>query len=154
VARLDRVDELPDGRRVIIDYKSRAPLAGAMIGERPEEPQLPLYLVAGEPSAVAVAFAQVKAGDMHYVALGRDDGLLPGSVAFPAPRMKVAHRSWDELVQAWQTDLAGIANSFLTGSARTNPKKYPHTCRNCEFRSLCRIEERAGTAFEQDEEGE
>ncbi|HET7060876.1 MAG TPA: PD-(D/E)XK nuclease family protein [Nitrosospira sp.] len=153
-ARLDRVDELADGRRVIIDYKSRAPTAAAMLDERPEEPQLPLYLVAGESEAVAVAFAQVKPGDSRFVALARDDDLLPGAVAFPGPRLKVKHTSWNELVDGWRTNLVSIATSFSAGSARMNPRKYPHTCRNCEFRSLCRIDERVGGAFGQDEESE
>ena len=61
-ARLDRVDELADGRRIIIDYKSRASAARALLDERPEEPQLPLYLVTSEPDAAAIAFAQVRAG--------------------------------------------------------------------------------------------
>ncbi len=46
--RLDRVDELDDGRRIVIDYKTRAPFVGSMLGERPEEPQLPLYLITAE----------------------------------------------------------------------------------------------------------
>ena len=40
--RLDRVDELDDGRRIIIDYKTRAPSVTTMLGDRPEEPQLPV----------------------------------------------------------------------------------------------------------------
>jgi hypothetical protein len=115
---------------------------------------LPLYLVAGEPKAVAVAFAQVKPGDTRFVALARDDDLLPGAVAFPGPRLKVKYTSWSELIDGWRTDLARIATSFSAGRARMNPKKYPHTCRNCEFRSLCRIDERVGGTFGQDEEGE
>ena len=154
VARLDRVDELADGRRVIIDYKTRSPLVGAMLDEKPEEPQLPLYLIATEPKAVAVAFAQIKAGDMRFVALARDDDLLPGEVAFPGPRMRVEYASWDELIEGWRTDLVRIATSFSAGSARTNPKKQLQTCRNCEFRSLCRIDERVGARLGQDGEDE
>src|SRR5262249_28309046 len=57
--RLDRVDETAAGEPSVIDYKaSRVPL-GAMLRQRPDEPQLPLYVVAAEPGAVAAAFAQV-----------------------------------------------------------------------------------------------
>ena len=77
--RLDRVDELDDGRRIVIDYKTRAPYVGSMLGDRPEEPQLPLYLITAELDAVAVAFAQVKTGEMRFAALARDSDLLPGS---------------------------------------------------------------------------
>ena len=76
-ARLDRVDETAGGERIVIDYKTRAPGASAWIGERPDEPQLPLYLLAAEPTARAIAFAQVRAGDMKFVSLAADKHLLP-----------------------------------------------------------------------------
>ena len=49
-ARLDRVDATGDGRRIVIDYKTGKASPGAMVGARPDEPQLPLYLVSAEHS--------------------------------------------------------------------------------------------------------
>ena len=152
--RLDRVDELADGRRIVIDYKTRAPSVGAMLGERPDEPQLPLYLVTAEPDAAAVAFAQVKMGAMQFAALARDDNLLPGVKAFSESRQRDRHGSWEELVAAWRTDLTRLAASFHNGDARVDPKKYPFTCRNCDMQPFCRIYERSESAFSQQEEGE
>lgn len=142
--RLDRVDELPDGRRIVIDYKTRAPSLNAMFGDRPDEPQLPLYLVAAEPDAVAVAFAQVRAGEMRFTALSRDSDLLPGVKAFSESRSRQCRQtiSWENLLSEWHTDLTRIAADFTSGSAQVNPKKYPQTCKNCEVRLLCRISER------------
>lgn len=142
--RLDRVDQLEDGRRIVIDYKTGAPSVGAMLGERPDEPQLPLYLVAAEPDAAAVAFARVKTGDMQFVALARDGDLLPEVKAFAESRQRSSspHTSWEELVAAWRADLAHIAASFCSGDARVDPKKYPLTCRDCEVQAFCRIDER------------
>jgi ATP-dependent helicase/DNAse subunit B len=68
--------------------------------------------------------------------------------------MRVEYASWDELIEGWRTDLVRIATSFSAGSARTNPKKQLQTCRNCEFRSLCRIDERVGARLGQDGEDE
>lgn len=152
--RLDRVDELDDGRRIVIDYKTRAPFAGSMLGERPEEPQLPLYLVTAELEAVAVAFAQVKTGEMRFTALSRDSDLLPGAKAFSESRQGDQYGSWEELVAAWRMNLANIAADFFSGHAKVDPKKYPHTCRNCDVRSLCRIYERAGVDVIEQEEAE
>ena len=132
-ARLDRVDELNDGRLIIIDYKTGISTVSSMCGERPEEPQLPLYLVSSEPSAVAVVFAQVKAGSMKFNALVRDRDILPGIKATS---------EWEELVASWRADLTRIAVSFSKGDAQVNPKKYPDTCRNCDIQSFCRIYER------------
>ncbi|KIO50171.1 PD-(D/E)XK nuclease family protein [Nitrosospira sp. NpAV] len=151
---LDRVDEFGDGRRIIIDYKTRAPSVNAMLGARPEEPQLPLYLVAAEPAAVAVAFAQVKMGDTRFAALVRDSDVLPGVKMLPESRLGNRYRSWEELVGAWRTDLTRIAISFSSGDAQVDPREFPHTCRNCDLRSICRIDERMETLFtgQEDEE--
>ena len=148
--RLDRVDELADGRRVVIDYKTSAPSAGAMLGERPDEPQLPLYLVAAEPAAAAVAFAQVKAGNMKFTALARDGDLLPEVKAFTDSYYGDRHGSWEQVVAAWRTDLARIAAGFVDGDAAVDPKQYPHTCRYCDAKPFCRIYERLDNALDED----
>lgn len=142
--RLDRVDELDDGRRVVIDYKTRAPHVVSMLGDRPEEPQLPLYLITAELGAVAVAFAQVKTGEMRFAGFARDSDVLPGTKAFSESRHGDQYGSWDNLVAAWRTTVANIAADFFSGHAKVDPKKYPHTCSNCDVRALCRIYERIG----------
>ena len=152
--RLDRVDQAQDGRRIVIDYKTNAPPVGAMLGERPDEPQLPLYLVTAEPGAAAVAFAQVKAGDMRFAALARDGDILPGVKAFSESRYRDRHGSWDAAVAAWRTDLARIAASFAGGDAEVDPKEYPGTCRYCDVKPFCRIHERLENALADDEDNE
>ena len=152
-ARLDRVDELDDGRRIVIDYKTSAPAASAMLGERPDEPQLPLYLVTGEPDAAALAFAQVKAGDMRFAALARDGDLLPGVKAYSESRYRDRHGSWQEAVAAWRADLARIAASFAGGDAEVDPKEHPGTCRYCDIKPFCRIHERLDLPVSLDEGG-
>jgi len=135
--KLDRVDELEDGRRIVIDYKSTAAPASAWLGERPDEPQLPLYLVATEPAAVAIAFAQVKAGEMKFAALAADETLLPVRKSLP-------DIGWDAQVAAWREVLARLATQFAAGEAAVQPKNPRTTCRNCNLQPLCRIHERIG----------
>ena len=135
--KLDRVDELEDGRRIVIDYKSSAAPANAWLGERPDEPQLPLYLVASEPDAVAIAFAQVKAGAMMFAALAADESLLPVYKSLP-------DIGWDAQVAAWREVLARLATQFAAGAAAVQPKNPQTTCRNCNLQPLCRIHERTG----------
>ncbi len=149
-ARLDRVDEVDGGRRIVIDYKTSAPAAGTMLAERPDEPQLPLYLVATEPAAAAVAFAQVKAGDMKFAALARDSDLLPGIKAFAESYYRDRHASWQEVVDAWRTDLTRVAAGFAGGDAKVDPKQYPDTCRYCDVKPFCRIYERLENALDED----
>lgn len=153
-ARLDRVDETGDGRRILIDYKTGKANAGDMLGARPEEPQLPLYLLTAEPDAAAVAFAQVRAGRMGYAGLARDADLLPGIKALAETRQGEAHPQWADLVAAWRSDLERIARDFAGGVAWVDPKRYPQTCQYCDLQPLCRIRERLGEPVTDAEPGE
>ena len=149
-ARLDRVDRTDDGRRIVIDYKTGKASPGTMLSDRPDEPQLPLYVVGAEPDAAAVAFALVKAGEMGFSALARDDDLLPDTKAFTDSRYRDRHGSWQEVVAAWRADLARIAAGFAAGEALVDPKQYPNTCRYCDVKPFCRIYERLENALEED----
>ena len=149
-ARLDRVDQTDDGRRIVIDYKTGKASPGTMLGERPDEPQLPLYLVSGEPDAAAVTFAQVRTGEMRFAALARDGDLLPDTKALSESRYRGRHGSWREVVGAWRSDLARIAAGFVAGDASVDPKQYPDTCRYCDVKPFCRIYERIENALDED----
>ena len=151
-ARLDRVDETGNGRRIVIDYKTGKSSPGAMLGPRPDEPQLPLYVVGAEPEAAAVAFGQVRTGEMRFAALARDEDLLPDAKAFSQTRYGAQHGSWRDLTAAWRTELARIAAGFAAGEASVDPKKYPHTCRLCDVKPFCRIYERLEATLEEDAE--
>jgi probable DNA repair protein len=148
--RLDRVDETPAGR-IVIDYKTGRPSVASMLGERPEEPQLPLYLTAAEPDAAAVAFAQVRAGEMKFVGLAREEGVLPGARTPPEAGRSGAEATWEKQVTFWRAELERLAGGFASGDARVAPKRPAHTCRGCGVRPLCRIDERAAGIAAEDE---
>ncbi len=139
--RLDRVDATASGERLVIDYKTGRAAVPALLGERPDEPQLPLYLTVAEPDAGAIAFAQVRAGDMRFVGLARDPGVLPGT--------KAPDTTWDGQRAAWRAALARLADEFATGHAAVAPKRGAQTCRLCDLQPLCRIHERAARAVEE-----
>lgn len=152
-ARLDRVDETADGRRVIIDYKTGKAAAVQMLGERPEEPQLPLYLVTTEPDAVGLAFAGVRAGRQGYAGVARDEDLLPGVKALGDARLE--YGDWQALVAAWRDELERLALQFAAGVAPVDPRRRPQTCRFCDLGPFCRIRERsAAMDGGMDDEGE
>lgn len=137
--QLDRVDEADDGARLIVDYKT-GKKAGTprWFGERPDEPQLPLYLIAAEPGARGIAFARVRAGEPRLVAC------TDGSITLPLDnrRAEIAGLDWDELTAGWRRVLLSLANAFARGEADVSPKRGKQTCDECDLHTLCRIAER------------
>lgn len=141
-AKLDRMDRLPDGRRLIIDYKTGKVQVKHWLGERPEEPQLPLYCVTAGDEVAAVAFGRVRLGEMKYYGLARDGDVLPGAKPFVELKEAAPYGTWDGLLTAWHKELTRLGEEFIAGHAPVDPKRYPHTCEFCELGPLCRINER------------
>ena len=131
-ARIDRVDELPDGRQVILDYKATAPSVAAWGGERPDEPQLPLYAISNDAPVAALAFAQVGPDGLRFRGLAASEEILPG--------VKAADSMAAQIVD-WRRVLEPIAASFRDGFAAVDPKKRGATCERCRLTSLCRVHE-------------
>jgi RecB family exonuclease len=138
--KLDRVDRLPSAEHVVIDYKSGNCTASSWLGSRPEEPQLPMYAM-GTPKVAAIAFAQVKAGQMAFKGFARDEGLLPKVGAVGKGQAK-RYASWPALMEALRGELDSIGRAFAAGDARVDPKRNT-TCNTCDQHMACRIAERA-----------
>jgi len=138
-ARVDRVDELADGRRVVIDYKTGASTVADWLGERPDAPQLPLYALSDPGEIAALAYATVRPGSVGFVGFGQDAPLLPGLQAVTQERTGAA--DFRDLLAAWRRHLGVLAAAFLAGDAAVAPKQYPHTCRYCALSSVCRVTE-------------
>jgi probable DNA repair protein len=149
--RMDRVDELEDGTRVILDYKSGKTSIKSWEGERPDEPQLPLYAIdmrQRQPVAAAL-FAQLRAGELGFNGLAARAGI--------APKVKAAGDTeavWQTQLDAWQTTLTTLAEAYRAGDARVDPKKFPQTCEHCGLQALCRVHERHPAVVEDEGGGE
>ncbi len=136
--RIDRIDRLEDGRQVIIDYKSGKTSVQAWLGERPDEPQLPLYALSGDEPLAALAFAELRPGECRFKGLAEELDLLPQ--VGPKARGLDPDWDWEELLGEWSMVLSGLARDFRAGDARIDPKGV-ETCRYCAFGVLCRIAE-------------
>lgn len=136
-ARIDRIDRLDDGRHVIIDYKSGTTAVSKWFGERPDEPQLPLYAVSEAVAPAALAFAEVRTGQVRFNGLAREGDLVP-QLRTRAPDHP-AEWSWETLLAEWRATLTALAEAFRSGDARVDPKRGAQTCRYCELPALCRI---------------
>ena len=141
-ARLDRVDRLADGSEVILDYKTGLATIGSWLTGRPDEPQLPLYAVSSDAEVSGVAFVQLRAREVAFKGLTRDDHVLPDVTTLATskkPAMEYA--SWPALLDAWRTVLEQLARDYLDGRAAVAPKRYPQTCEYCALGALCRVRE-------------
>lgn len=137
--RVDRVDELQDGSRIIIDYKSGASRVQDWLGDRPASPQLLLYGIAQPESVAALAFAQVRPRDCRYTGLGQV-AAAPG-ISTDIPRAVSARMDatdWSSLQARWRANLERLANEFVAGEAAVDPLT-PASCTWCGLQSLCRI---------------
>lgn len=132
--RVDRIDELASGGLFIIDYKTREKNEKSdFYGERIEEPQLPIYCIAHQKSAVGIAFGQVYPGKMKLIGICK----LP----IGDTQSVTTITTWEQQIQQWRDNLTRLAEQFASGYAAVDPKSKQKTCRRCHLMTLCRIHE-------------
>ena len=81
----------------------------------------------------AIAFAQVKRGDMKFSGFVREDGIL-GKI-HPSKTT-----DWATQISGWRAALEDLARAFRAGRAAVDPKT-ENTCDQCPITALCRIQE-------------
>jgi probable DNA repair protein len=140
--RVDRVDSLPGGRHLLIDYKTGDAKTSLWLGERPEDPQIPLYaqvLDAGEVEGVS--FAVLRHAQTEYRGLARSEQ-GPGigaDVAGVSAKSDVPVLDWEALQIHWRRVLESLAQEFLDGHAPVQPLYPARTCNYCGLEALCRV---------------
>jgi probable DNA repair protein len=137
--RIDRLDRLESGGHAVIDYKTGKPTPNDWSGERPDDPQLPLYALNAKEDISAVAFAKLKTGEMRYMGFSRAKGAIP--------KVKEAE-DWAALLAGWKKELESLGAGFAAGDARVDPKDLLSTCRYCDLQPLCRVYERVSALGE------
>jgi ATP-dependent helicase/nuclease subunit B len=145
-ARIDRMDRLSTGGHAILDYKTGGGKLSATRwqGERPDEPQLPLYAVSAKEDIAAVVFAKFRPGDMRFVGLSRDEKALP--------KVPKAKEGWQPLLRDWKAEAERLGRSFAAGEAGVDPKRDLITCRYCGLETLCRVYEKINVLAEEEAE--
>ncbi len=146
--RMDRID-LVDGQQVVLDYKTGSANTSGWLGDRPDQPQVPLYAIlaskGGDQSngtalpLAAVGFGQVRAGkDMSLRGFAAAPGILHAHGSVRPASMDA--ESFDAQIVRWHEILERLAIEFAEGDLRVRPKQYPATCVRCGQRLLCRLD--------------
>ena len=133
--RADRIDRLEDGTHIVVDYKTSPHRPTEWDGDRPDDPQLPLYVITANVPMAGVVFGALKTGESRFAGLTSADGIIPGIKAATGDDA-LAKRELQ-----WREVMENLAAEFRSGKAAVDPKNPNQTCRRCGLDSLCRIRE-------------
>ncbi len=152
---VDRVDQLDDGRLVVIDYKSgRGVSADSWADARISEPQLPIYAALAFPdrAVAAVALARVTRDEPGFLGVAQSDGLLPEVKPLDALRKRYPEQEfadWDALRRHWAQRIREIALEVRNGAAAVVFDD-EQVLAYCDVHPLLRVAERR-TQFEEEQ---
>ncbi len=134
--RIDRLDDTAGGK-IILDYKTGKTSTRDWEGDRPDQPQLPLYALNIDPLG-GLAFGCIGAKKTGITGWQDKEGVF-----FPEgdERGKKMTHAFAEKVADWRAVLGNLAQEFASGEARVLPKNGSITCRNCGLETLCRVAE-------------
>ena len=148
--KIDRIDQLDDGRLLVIDYKTGANINYKnWASQRITEPQLPIYAAIEKPAegtVAAVVFAKVRLEEAAFAGVGETVDLLPKLTALESkPGRKLfpeaSFPDWASVLQHWDTRIRAIALEVKTGDARICFEDEA-SLTHCEVKPLLRLAER------------
>jgi RecB family exonuclease len=133
--RIDRIDKLPGGRALIVDYKYSARVAEKLTNE------------------------SLLQGGLYALAVERTLGLKPAGVFYFGLKDKLRVAGWSDPPNAFGVDSEALTRQWIESAAdraRTAAEQIrggriapqpaaPDLCRVCDFRDVCRYEGGAQT---------
>jgi len=152
--RIDRIDTGNNGAIEIIDYKTGGVDVKKWLSKRPEEAQMPAYVLACEEHNITgLSYAKLKTGEVLSSGVWFDEKATNGfrfidrNIEGEKNRTKyiLSNNQLVDLEQSlarqWRVNLKNIANKIVAGDMPVSPKNEIDSCRYCEFGDFCRISE-------------
>lgn len=145
--RVDRIDELADGRHAIIDYKTGQVDLKQWLEDRITEPQLPAYCQGyAREQLGAVMFAVVRGKDRErgFRGLARNGDAWPKDATPRGIDAVFEEKDWhsfDDVLAHWQRVLPALGDAFAGGEAQVDPVDQKLACTYCDLAALCRVSE-------------
>jgi|GEM_PF-3152878 len=152
--RVDRIDTNVDGRLEIIDYKTGQTDMKKWLGERPEEAQMPAYVLACQDSEIdSLTYARIKTGEVSrsgvYFSTDAEIPIRFTETNLQGEKDKTRYmlakeeslQSAGPLAEQWQHNLTHLAEKIAAGDMPVSPKHRVESCRYCDFSDFCRINE-------------
>ena len=146
---VDRVDQLSDGRLLVMDYKTGTTLdfknwAKANI----TEPQLPIYaaFMMGDADVAAVCFAKVVPDKAGFAGIAASDDVIKGPLVLDDVKGRrlfdeTNFPDWSAVIAHWKASITRTAQAIKSGDAAV---KFEHEKQltYCEVLPLLRLAER------------
>ncbi len=146
-SRVDRIDQLADGRHAIIDYKTGKVDPLQWLQDRITEPQLPAYslgLADNKLDAVMFAVVRGKENECGFRGLARNGDAWPQDATPRGAAALFAEKGWlgfEDVLAHWQRTLPALGDAFASGEASVDPINRKQACTYCDLTPLCRVSE-------------
>jgi len=145
--KLDRIDELEGGERIVIDYKSGTVPGKRWEPPRPLEPQLPVYAVTNVAQGIAIA--TVSADRSKLGIRGISDAETGLKTFQTVEKYKYSEADdWAGLVAEWRQSFDLLSKEFMGGDFRLNTDDLANA--RGEFGLVIRTAEFIGAGADED----
>ena len=146
---VDRVDQLEDGRLLVMDYKTGSTIdfknwAKANI----TEPQLPIYaaFLMGDAKVAAVCFAKVTTDKAGFAGMAASKDVIKGPLVLDEAKGRNVFNEadfpdWPSVIAHWKASIVATAQSIKAGDAAVKFENEKHLA-YCEVLPLLRLAER------------